>query len=104
MEHKTATEIMMASYETDRLMIRDRAIAMSATKKAMEEHFDTLKILDMADARRQAARAAEQAAYDAIQAEREHHAGDMAMLKSILDAHLTLHLAKPMQIFVETDQ
>jgi hypothetical protein len=84
-EPKTATEMMMLDLEGQRLEMRDRQVAVAVARKVVEEHFDPGRIENLDDVRRAIAMAAEFAAYEAIQKERELHAGDMAALKSWAD-------------------
>lgn len=99
-EPKTATEAMMLSSEENRLAIRDRAVAVSIASKAIAENFDPARIETMRDAERQAVRAAEQAAYEAIQKERELHAGDMAALEAWSKVRWAEHLLTPKPMII----
>lgn len=82
----TATAMMQRDMETDRLSRRDRALAMSIASEMVEKYFEPAGIEDMRDVRRQIINAAEHAAYEAIQKEREFHAGDMSALRKWSEA------------------
>lgn len=84
---KTGTEAMMRlDMETDRLSRRDTALARSIGAAMAEKYFEPLAVEDMRDVRRQILQAAEHAAYEAIQREREFHIGDMAALRQWSEA------------------
>jgi hypothetical protein len=78
--------MMRLDFEGQRLESRDRATALSIGSEMAEKYFEPLGIGDMRDVRRQIIRAAEHAAYEAIQRERQYHAGDMAMLRKWAEA------------------
>jgi hypothetical protein len=84
-EPQTATAIAMLNSEGQRLEMRDRRVAMAVAAKVVAEHFRPEEIEDMRDARAQIITAAEFAAYEAIQKERELHTHDMAALKAFAD-------------------
>lgn len=101
-EPQTATAIAMLSSEEHRLEIRDRHVALAVAAKVVREHFKPEEIEDMRDARDQIIRAAEFAAYEAIQKERELHAGDMMMLKAFADVKWAELMLKPPSASVDT--
>jgi hypothetical protein len=93
---KTATEAMMRlDMETDRIGRRDRALAMSIASEMVEKYFEPTAVEDMRDVRRMIIRAAEHAAFSAIQKERELHAGDMAALRQWSEVRWVEALSKP---------
>jgi hypothetical protein len=94
-EPKTATEVMMLDMEGRRVEMRDRRVAMAVASKVVEERFRPEEIQDMRDVRRLMIEAAEFAAYEAIQKERELHAGDMAALRAWSDVRWAEAIAKP---------
>lgn len=95
----TATTATMLDAEGQRLERRDRALAMSIGHEMTERFFQPLQGADMGDVREQIARAAEHAAYMAIQRERQLHAEDMGALRlwcasRVMEAHLRTTLSQ----------
>lgn len=86
---------MKLDLEQMRLEARDRQLAISIGRQMVEDHFKPERIEDMRDVREQVARAAEHAAYEAIQRERALHAEDMAMLRETSRLKTWLELVAP---------
>lgn len=84
-EPLTAKGIAMRE-KYDPAEIRARSIAVRMGAAMVDEYFKPEGIEDLRDVRRAIVLAAEQAAYEAIKLEREHHAHDMRLLKQWLDA------------------
>ena len=100
---KTATAAMMLDMEGQRLERRDRAIAISVGREMVERYFKQDAIEGMGDVREQITRAAEHAAYEAIQKEREQHLHDIEALKAWMQVRATEALLKPPAPFVIPD-
>jgi hypothetical protein len=95
-EPKTAMAVMMQSQDERRLEYSARSIAMASAAQAMAENFKRDEIEDARDAERYAMRAAEMAAYLAVQKERERHAEDMALLKQWMEKRVEESALLPM--------
>jgi gamma-glutamylcysteine synthetase len=91
----TAIEIVMRNSENVRIEHRDRAVALSIGAQMVDEFFKPESIEDMRDVRQQITRAAEMAAYHAIQKERELHAADMALMKHWMETRFLDDILKP---------
>lgn len=87
---KTATSLLMQSYAERQHEMRARNVAMASASRAFEEFGKPDEIEDLGDARRMMMRVAEMAAYYAIEAERENMAGDMQMVRKVVDAQFHL--------------
>jgi hypothetical protein len=92
---QTGVGIMMQSLAEHQEEARKRRIAMASASRALNEHFKPEEVEDMRDARRMAMRAAEFAAYYAIEAMTEQLASDMAMVRRFADAQLSMKLSAP---------
>lgn len=86
---------MKIDFEANRLAARDRAVAISIGQQMAERYFDPLRIEDMRDVRQQVTRAAEHAAYEAIQKERSLHAEDMLLIKAWFDLRMADEMTRP---------
>lgn len=68
---------------------------MASASRAVEEFFKLDQIEDLSDVRRMVMRAAEMAAYYAVEAERENMAGDMQMVRKVVDTQFFLKALEP---------
>lgn len=104
-EPKSGTEMLMRqSLEVSRLHARDVMVARQIARAMLEKHFKPESVEDMRDLERAIVYASEEAAYEAIQKERELHAQDMEMLKKWADAKWAEHMLSPRPLSVKTPQ
>lgn len=103
-ESKTATEMVMKINLSDQhLEHRARRIAITSAQSAVDEIFKPEDINDMADVRHQVIRAAEMAAYRAVEAERAAHFADMRNLKAFWESRIEENLQAPMPVFIKPE-
>lgn len=105
-EPKTATAIVMQSMSEQMEEHRKRLVAAASAQRAMNEWFNPDEIEDMRDAQRMATRAAEFAAYYAMEKLSELLANDMALLRQWQETQnrmLSLKAPDPMVVAAPLD-
>lgn len=97
---KTARGIMMESFAERQEEAEKRSVVYAAARRALDEHFKPEEVHDMRDAQRMAHRAAEMAAYHAIEMYMAKFSGDMQMIRQFVDDRLKLAQMEPPKPFV----
>ena len=86
---------MMQSFAEQQEEAEKRSVVYAAAKRAFDEHFVPGEVHDMRDAQRMAMRAAEMAAYHAIEMYMAKFSGDMQMIRDFVNSRLKLAELEP---------